>query len=56
MTVDREENKENKKNKKHLPYYYEEQGIDTYFSDNKVKIPETEKVRLETFHSSFLCG
>lgn len=28
-----------------LPYYYEENEINTYFSENKIKIPETDKVR-----------
>lgn len=29
--------------RKHLPYYYEENERDTYFSKNKIKIPESEK-------------
>ncbi|CAH1993266.1 unnamed protein product [Acanthoscelides obtectus] len=34
---------EPKKENKHLDHYYEDSEIDTYFSNNKVKIPVTEK-------------
>lgn len=33
--------------RKHLPYYYEENELDTYFSKNKIKIPEPEKVSMQ---------
>lgn len=39
------DNTSNKKANKHLPYYYEENDLDTYFAQNKIIIPETEQVR-----------
>ncbi|KAL3276613.1 hypothetical protein HHI36_011985 [Cryptolaemus montrouzieri] len=34
---------ENKSKKADIPYYYEENELDTYFAKNKIDIPETEK-------------
>lgn len=39
---------------KQQQHYYEENDVDTYFSSNKVKIPETEKVSGPNFLFVFL--
>lgn len=33
-----------KPEKEEISHYYEENDIDTYFSQNKIKIPDDEKV------------
>lgn len=43
MTVDAETSN-GKVKKEKLQHFYQDQEINTYFSNNKVKIPETEKV------------
>ncbi|KAJ8918139.1 hypothetical protein NQ315_011596 [Exocentrus adspersus] len=43
MTADAEESNHRKQNGTNPTYFYEDQELDTYFSNNKVKIPETEK-------------
>lgn len=44
---------ENLSVKKHpqLSYYYETVELDTYFSQDKVKIPEVEKVKFYNFYN-----